>query len=60
MTEIETARAAVAAETFGTEAWEAAMATVRALVAADDAGKDLRPLNVRLVKKGRGYRTIRA
>jgi hypothetical protein len=57
MTEIETARAAVNAETFGTPEWEAAMAKVRALVAAQPTKPSL---NVRLVNTRSGYRAIRA
>ncbi|CAB4137728.1 hypothetical protein UFOVP326_63 [uncultured Caudovirales phage] len=56
---IAAARAAVNAETFGTPAWESAMERVRELVAAEDATRDTRPLDVILAPIGRGrYRMI--
>jgi hypothetical protein len=58
MNEIETARAAVNAETFGTPAWEAAMQVVRNLVAQADASRNLRSMKVRLVPKGRKYQAV--
>ena len=57
MTELETARAAVNNQTFGTAAWEAAMTVVRSLVASENATAPKKSLNIRLVKSGRNYRT---
>lgn len=59
--QIQAARAAVNAETFGTPAWEAAMQKVRALVAEQTEQQPTPSLNVILAPISRTrYRAIKA